>query len=55
MEKTFDAVMMVRKIRDKHYEETRNMTYKDRMALYRNKSREILQAKINRSENVLQK
>ena len=36
-----DAVELVRKIRDKHYEETRNMNQKDRLEYIRNKAKEF--------------
>ncbi len=39
MEKTkrFDAVRMVRQIRDAHYEQTRQMTKEERLAFYKEK------------------
>ena len=41
MKKTFDAVKMVRMIRDSHYEETKAMTVAERLAYYREKSRQL--------------
>ena len=37
--KSFDAVAMVRKIRDAHYEQTKDMTEEERLAFYREKGR----------------
>lgn len=45
--KTFDAVEMVRSIRDSHYEQTREMTKEERLAFYREKGREA-QEKLKR-------
>lgn len=39
--KTFDAVEMTRRIRDRHFEDTREMTPENRLAYYRQKGREI--------------
>lgn len=36
--KTFDAVQMVREIRDRHYEQTKDMTPEERVAFYRKKA-----------------
>jgi len=41
--KTFDAVRMVREIRDQHYEETKDMTTDERIAFYREKARALHQ------------
>lgn len=40
-EKTFDAVAMTRRIRDRHYEATKDMTPEERLAYYREKSRTV--------------
>lgn len=40
MKKAFDAVEMVRRIRDAHYEQTKDMTPEERLAFYREKGRE---------------
>ncbi len=45
--KTFDAVKMVRRIRDAHYEQTKDMTKEERLAFYREKGREA-QEKLRR-------
>lgn len=39
--KTFDAVRMVREIRDQHYEETKDMTPDERIAFYREKAERL--------------
>lgn len=39
--KTFDAVKMVREIRDQHYQETKDMTTEERIALYREKAQKL--------------
>lgn len=39
--KTFDAVRMVREIRDQHYEETKDMTPDERIAFYREKAKRL--------------
>ena len=39
--KTFDAVKMVREIRDQHYEETKKMSAEERIAFYREKARKL--------------
>lgn len=39
--KTFDAVAMRRRIRDRHYEATKNMTSEERPAYYHEKSRVV--------------
>ncbi|MFT5367471.1 MAG: nucleosome binding factor SPN SPT16 subunit [Candidatus Latescibacterota bacterium] len=36
--KTFDAIEMVRRIRDDHHEQLKSKTVKERLAFYRNKS-----------------
>ena len=36
--KTFDAVKMVRRIRDAHHEQLKDKTVEERLAFYRNKS-----------------
>ena len=36
-----DAVELVRKIRDKHYEETKSMNLKERLEYIRNKAKEL--------------
>ena len=41
--KAFDAVKMVREIRDAHYEQTKDMTKEERIAFYRNKAQELNQ------------
>ena len=38
--KTLDAVKMVRRIRDRHYERTRDMTKEERLNFYRDKGAE---------------
>ena len=45
--KTFDAVKMVREIRDAHYEQTKNMTKEERLAFYQKKGKEA-QKKLER-------
>ena len=40
-EKTFDAVQMVREIRDQHYEGTKDMTPNERIAFYREKAQKL--------------
>lgn len=45
--KTFNAVKMVREIRDAHYEQTKNMTAEERLAFYRKKGQEA-QEKLER-------
>ncbi len=40
MKKAFDAVEMVRRIRDAHYEQTKDMTPEERLAFYHEKGRE---------------
>lgn len=42
--KAFDAVNMVRKIRDAHYEQTKKFTKEERLVFYREKGREAQQA-----------
>jgi|GEM_PF-4299183 hypothetical protein len=37
--KRFDAVRMVRQIRDAHYEQTKHMTKDERLAFYQEKGR----------------
>jgi hypothetical protein len=39
--KTFDAVEMVREIRDQHYQETKDMTTEERIAFYREKAQKL--------------
>jgi hypothetical protein len=39
--KTFDAVKMVREIRDQHYQETKDMTTEERIAFYREKAQKL--------------
>lgn len=39
MKKDFDAVEMVRRIRDAHYEQTKEMTKEERLAFYREQGR----------------
>ncbi len=41
MKKKFDAVQMVREIRDNLYKETKRMTSKERIDFYRQKSKEF--------------
>ena len=38
--KAFDAVEMVRRIRDAHYEQTKDMTPEERLAFYRERGRQ---------------
>ncbi len=38
--KAFDAVKMVRRIRDAHYEQTKDMTPEERLAFYRERGRQ---------------
>jgi hypothetical protein len=38
--KNFDAIKMVRGIRDAHYEQTKNMTPQERLTFYRDKGQE---------------
>lgn len=45
--KAFDAVEMVRRIRDGHYEQTKDMTPKERLAFYREKGQKA-QEKLER-------
>lgn len=45
--KNFDAVEMVRDIRDAHYEQIKDMTRKERLAFYRNRGKEA-QEKLKR-------
>jgi hypothetical protein len=42
MEKKFDAVKMVRDIRDKHYEEMKGKSHKEIMECYRKKAASFL-------------
>ena len=44
--KTFDAVQMVRRIRDAHYEQLKDKTVKEQLAFYQSQSQE-LRKKIN--------
>lgn len=39
--KTFDAVKMVREIRDQHYEQTKDMSQEERVAFYREKAQKL--------------
>ena len=39
--RTFDAVKMMREIRDQHYEETKKMSAEERIAFYREKARKL--------------
>lgn len=39
--KTFDAVQMVREIRDRHYEQTKEMTPDERITFYREKAQRL--------------
>ena len=54
--KSFDAVAMVRKIRDAHYEQTKDITEAERLAFYREKGRkaqeelERLASRISKNE-----
>lgn len=45
--KRFDAVAMVREIRDAHFEQTKNLTKEERLAFYQEKGREA-QEKLER-------
>ena len=45
--KAFDAVEMVRRIRDAHYEQTKDMTPEERLAFYREKGQKA-QEKLER-------
>ena len=38
--KSLDAVAMVRKIRDTHYEQTKDMTEKERLAFYQEQGKQ---------------
>ena len=38
--KTFDAVEMVRRIRDAHFQQTKQMTVEERLAFYRQKGQQ---------------
>lgn len=39
--KTFDAVQMVREIRNAHYQQTKDMTIEERITFYRKKARAL--------------
>ena len=39
--KTFDAVKMMREIRNAHYEETKDMTTEERISFYRKKVKRL--------------
>ena len=39
--KTFDAVTMMREIRNAHYEETKDMTTEERISFYRKKAEKL--------------
>lgn len=39
--KTFDAVKMMREIRNAHYEETKDMTTEERILFYRKKAEKL--------------
>ena len=41
VKKTFDAVEMVRRIRDEHHEQLKDRTIKERLAFYRHQSRAL--------------
>ena len=41
MKKTFDAVKMVREIRDRMYKQTKRMTFTEKMEFYREKSQRL--------------
>ncbi len=41
MKKTFDAVKMVRSIRDSHFDQTKDLSISERLAYYRAKSRAL--------------
>jgi hypothetical protein len=45
MEKKFDAVKMVRDIRDKHYSAMKGKSHKEIMEYYRKKSESVLKAR----------
>lgn len=49
--KTFDAVKMVREIRDQHYEQTKDKTREERIAFYREKARRLHQQLEDQKEN----
>lgn len=49
--KTFDAVKMVREIRDRHYEQTKDMTKEERIAFYREKARRLHRQLDEQKEN----
>jgi hypothetical protein len=51
MEKKFDCVKMVREIRDKHYEETKNMTREERIKYIKEKAK-ALDAKLKTKTKV---
>ena len=50
MKKTFDAVLMVRQIRDKMHNKTKRMTFEQKMEFYRQQSQE-LHAELDRSHS----
>lgn len=50
-EKTFDAVKMVREIRDQHYEQTKGMSQEERVAFYREKAQELRRQLSDQKEN----
>jgi len=41
MKKIFDAVKMVREIRDRMYKQTKRMTFAEKMEFYRKKSQQL--------------
>ncbi len=41
MEKTFDAVKMVREIRDKHYEETKDLNWEEQKKIIIESSKKL--------------
>lgn len=48
--KSFDAVQMVRNIRDAHHEQVKEMSLEDRLAFYRKKSRALRTELLNETE-----
>lgn len=49
--KTFDAVKMVREIRDQHYDQTKDMSQEERVAFYREKAQKLHRQLSDQKEN----
>jgi hypothetical protein len=49
MEDKFDAVKMVRKIRDKHKEETKGKSHQEKMDYYKEKAAAVLNVEENKT------